>query len=67
MLSCRVVHRFWKGCAVPCVAHGGSKQVSSMSFSLAELSTGNLLKGSWDLVSRVIIKVSIFIFTYNPN
>ena len=26
-----------------------------------------LLKGSWDLVTRLIIKVSILITTYNPN
>ena len=26
-----------------------------------------LLKGSWDLVTRVIIKVTILIFTYNPR
>ena len=25
------------------------------------------LKGSWDLVTRVIIKVTILIITYNPN
>ena len=26
-----------------------------------------LLKGSWDLVTRVINKVTILIITYNPN
>ena len=26
-----------------------------------------LLKGSWDLVTRVIIMVTILITTYNPN
>ena len=26
-----------------------------------------LLKGSWDLVTRVIIKVTILIITYNPT
>ena len=26
-----------------------------------------LLKGSWDLVTRVIIKVAILIITYNPQ
>ena len=26
----------------------------------------DLLKGSWDLVTRIIIKVTILIFTYNP-
>ena len=26
-----------------------------------------LLKGSWDLVNRVIIRVTILITTYNPN
>ena len=26
-----------------------------------------LLKGSWDLVTRVINKVPILIITYNPN
>ena len=26
-----------------------------------------LLKGSWDLVTRVITKVTILIITYNPN
>ena len=26
-----------------------------------------LLKGSWDLVTRVMIKVAILIVTYNPN
>ena len=26
-----------------------------------------LLKGSWDLVTRVIIKVTILIIAYNPN
>ena len=27
----------------------------------------NLLGGSWDLVARVIIKVTILIITYNPT
>ena len=26
-----------------------------------------ILKGSWDLVTRVITKVTILIITYNPN
>ena len=26
-----------------------------------------LLRGSWDLVTRVIIKVTILIITYNPT
>ena len=26
-----------------------------------------ILKGSWDLVTRVIIRVTILIATYNPN
>ena len=26
-----------------------------------------ILKGSWDLVTRVIIKVTSLIITYNPN
>ena len=26
-----------------------------------------VLKGSWDLVTRVIIKVTLLITTYNPN
>ena len=26
-----------------------------------------VLRGSWDLVTRVIIKVSILIITYNPT
>ena len=28
---------------------------------------GPILKGSWDLVTRVIIKVTILTITYNPN
>ena len=28
---------------------------------------GVLLKGSWDLVTRVTNKVTILIITYNPN
>ena len=28
---------------------------------------GGLLKGSWDLVTRVIIKATILIITYSPN
>ena len=28
---------------------------------------GRLLRGSWDLVTRVIIKVTILIITYNPT
>ena len=27
----------------------------------------SLLRGSWDLVTRVIIKVTILIITYNPT
>ena len=27
----------------------------------------DVLEGSWDLVTRVIIKVTILIITYNPN
>ena len=27
----------------------------------------SLLKGSWDLVTRVIVRVTILITTYNPN
>ena len=27
----------------------------------------DVLKGSWDLVTRVIIRVTILITTYNPN
>ena len=30
-------------------------------------SLGTVLKGSWDLVSRVIIRVTLLITTYNPN
>ena len=26
-----------------------------------------ILKGSWDLVTRVIIRVAILTITYNPN
>ena len=34
---------------------------------LNECGVEELLKGSWNLVSRVIIKVTIFIVTHNPN
>ena len=27
----------------------------------------SLLKGSWDLLTRVIIRVTLLIATYNPN
>ena len=30
-------------------------------------STVALLRGSWDLATRVIIKVTILIITYNPT
>ena len=33
----------------------------------AGLGCGRTLKGSWDLVTRVINKVTILIITYNPN
>ena len=33
----------------------------------AQCNGTRLLKGSWDLVSRVIVKVTISTFTYNPN
>ena len=35
-------------------------------FPVLLFATG-LLKGSWDLVTRVIIKVSKLLITYNPN
>ena len=31
------------------------------------LAKPSLLRGSWDLVTRVISKVTILIATYNPN
>ena len=30
-------------------------------------SLDSLLKGSWDLVTRVMMRVTILITTYNPN
>ena len=33
----------------------------------SELRQGGLLGGSWDLVTRAIIKVTTLITTYNPN
>ena len=41
-------------------------RVSDFLFEFAFRSS-RLLEGSWDLVTRVIIKVTILIITYNPN
>ena len=40
---------------------------SDVSRHWAHRSPRTLLKGSWDLVTRVINKVTILISTYNPN
>ena len=51
--------------AMPCENTGGDHQESTRR--LQESSKGPLLGGSWDLVTRVIIKVTTLITTYNPN
>ena len=45
---------------------GTGFRVSDFLFEFAFRSS-RLLEGSWDLVTRVIIKVTILIITYNPN
>ena len=44
-----------------------TKSHDPSSMLLGSRSGLSLLKGSWDLVTRVINKVPILIITYNPN
>ena len=36
-------------------------------FRVSGVRVSGVLKGSWDLVTRIINKVTILISTYNPN
>ena len=49
--------------------HSGGSHCAQRVLGLAGLGPEilNLLRGSWDLVTRVIIKVTILIITYNPT
>ena len=52
------------------VSHGTAGHVHVQVFvrsGRTDVQHGNVLKGSWDLVTEVISKVAIVIITYNPN
>ena len=51
-----------------CRAHSpGIQQWEGSGEGAAGPWDGALLKGSWDLVTRVIIRVTVLVVAYNPN
>ena len=56
------------GPSTPAVLHSCRPIVDELSLLEGlDFRMPGILKGSWDLVTRVIIKVTILINTYNPN